>query len=108
MGGTTPTQVIVRAIGPTLFDAGVSGFLLNPVVELYGGNGELISQNDDWRATQEAAITGTGLAPRDDRESAIVATLSAGAYTAIVRGQSNTTGVALVEIYNLDSAVPAK
>ena len=103
VGGTIPTKVIARAIGPSLFDQGVSGFLFNPVLELHGGNGELISQNDDWRSTQQAEIIATGIPPTDDRESAILATLQPGNYTAIVSGQNNTTGVALVEVYNLDS-----
>lgn len=103
VGSTVPTRVVLRAIGPSLFDQDISGFLLDPVLELHGGNGELISQNDNWRSTQEADIIASGLGPQDDRESAIVATLLPGAYTAIVSGQGRTTGVALVEIYNLDS-----
>jgi hypothetical protein len=74
-------------------------------LELHDGSGNLISSNDNWRSDQEAAIIATGIPPTDDRESAIVATLQPESYTAIVRGQNDTTGVALVEVYNLDSAV---
>ena len=97
------TKVLVRAIGPSLTKLGVPGALPDPVLELHGSDGDLIFTNDNWRATQQAEIIATGFAPSDDRESAIVATLQPGPYTAIVRGQGNTTGVALVEIYNLES-----
>ena len=107
VGGTDPTKVIVRAIGPTLINQGVSGFLVDPVLDLHDGTGNLISTNDNWRSTQQTEIIATGIPPTDDRESAIVATLQPGNYTAIVRGQNNTTGVALVEVYNLDSASSA-
>jgi hypothetical protein len=65
-------------------------------------------EKDNWRATQQAEIIATTIPPPDDRESAIVATLQPGNYSAIVRGQNNTTGVALVEVYNLDSARATK
>lgn len=99
--GDTDTNVVVRAIGPTLADAGVSGALADPILELHDKNGALITTNDDWKESQEAQIEATGLAPTDDRESAILATLSPDSYTAIVRGKSDTTGVALIEVYNL-------
>ena len=69
--------------------------------------GKLISTNDNWRSTQQNEIVATGIAPTNDSESAILLTLDPGSYTAIVRGQNNTTGVALVEVYNLDSASAA-
>ena len=99
-----PTKVLVRAIGPSLAKAGVTNPLQDPVLELHGANGDLIVSNDDWRSTQEADIIATSIPPTDDRESAILATLPPAAYTAIVRGKNNTTGIALVEIYNLDSS----
>ncbi len=102
------TKVMVRAIGPTLTQFGVGGSLQDPVLELHSGDGDLIFTNDNWRSTQQADILATGLAPTDDRESAIIATLQPGNYTAIVRGQNSTSGVALVEIYNLDSAAAVK
>ena len=99
--GDTDTSVLVRAIGPTLAAAGVDGALEDPILELHDKDGSLITSNDDWKETQEAQIEATGLAPKDDRESAILATLSPDSYTAIVRGKDDTTGVALVEVYNI-------
>lgn len=101
IGGTEPTKVLVRALGPSLSANGVTGALADPVLELHDVNGDLIQTNDNWRSSGEAAISATGLAPRNDLESAILATLQPESYTAIVRGHDNTTGVALVEIYNL-------
>jgi hypothetical protein len=103
IGGDQPTKVIVRAIGPSLTQFGIGDALLDPVLELHDGSGTLVTQNDDWRSDQEQAITDSGLAPSDDRESAILTTLAPGGYTAIVRGKNNTTGVALVEVYNLEA-----
>ena len=98
-----PKKVIVRAIGPSLQNAGVPGALADPTLELHGGAGELITSNDNWVSSpQKQAIIDSGLPPSDDRESAIVATLPEGNYTAIVAGAGGTTGVGLVEIYDLD------
>ena len=107
IGGNLDTEVLVRAIGPSLANNGVSAPLQDPLLELHGSNGELISTNDNWRSTQQAEIIAISLAPSDNRESAILATLQPGNYTAIVRGQNGTSGVALVEVYNLDSASAA-
>jgi hypothetical protein len=98
--GTSAT-VLVRAIGPSLSDQGIGNALQDPMLELRDANAQLVAQNDDWRQTQEQAINDTTVAPTDDRESAIVQTLGAGNYTAIVRGKDNSTGVGLVELYNL-------
>ena len=95
-------QVIVRALGPTLTNFGVSNALADPTLELRDGNGALLASNDDWKGTQQNAIAATGLAPPNDLESAIVGTLMPGNYTAIVRGYNNATGNALVEVYGLD------
>jgi hypothetical protein len=100
--GSLPAKVLFRAIGPSLTNFGVSNALGDPVLELYDGNGGLIAINYDWRDTQEAEIIATGIPPANDLESAIVRDLSPGNYTAIVHGLNNTTGVALVEIYNLN------
>jgi hypothetical protein len=75
--------------------------LQDTTLELRDSSGSLINFNDDWRTTQEQAIKDTTVPPTDDRESAILATLNPGNYTAIVRGKDNTTGVALVEAYGL-------
>jgi hypothetical protein len=104
--GKVDDVVVVRAIGPSLTAFGVAGALQDPTLELRGPDGTLITTNDNWKtgpdgSSQQALIQSTGLAPTDDRESAIYATLPAGHYTTIVRGVSNTTGVAIVEVYNL-------
>ena len=103
VGGDQPTNVIVRALGPTLTDFGVAGALADPTLELHDGNGTIIAQNDNWKSRQQTDIQNSGYAPPKDAEAAILATLQPGNYTAIVRGKGNTTGVALVEIYNLDA-----
>jgi hypothetical protein len=101
-GGNGPNAtVVVRAIGPSLANSGVADALQDPTLELHDVNGALIAFDDNWKDSQQADIQATGIPPTDDRESAIVATLSPGNYTAIVRGVNDTTGVALVEVYNL-------
>lgn len=75
--------------------------LSDPVLELHAGDGTLITSNDNWKDTQKSDIEATGLAPTNDLESGIIATLDPGPYTAIVAGSDDTTGVALVEIYRL-------
>lgn len=90
--------VVVRAIGPSLAQAGVANPLTDPTLELHNAIGALIASNDDWRETQEAQITATGLAPTDPNESAIYVTLPAGNYTGVVRGIGDTTGTALIEV----------
>jgi hypothetical protein len=101
IGGTTPRHVVVRAIGPSLGGQNVANPLLDPTLELYDQDGALLSSNNNWRDTQAAEIIATGIPPTDDRESAIVMTLAPGNYTAIVRGFGVTTGVALVEAYDI-------
>jgi hypothetical protein len=101
VGGADPTKVLVRAIGPSLTQSGVAQPLADPTLELRDSNGRLIASNDNWNSSQQAEITATGLQPKDNHESAILKTLAPGSYTAIVKGQNNTTGVALVEVYNL-------
>jgi uncharacterized protein GlcG (DUF336 family) len=107
--GTEPKTVIVRAIGPELTQFGVTNALADPTLELHDGTTALIASNDNWQTTQiggiisgdqVSAIQNSGLAPSQASESAIIATLQPGNYTAIVRGKNNTTGVALVEVYN--------
>ena len=95
------TKVVVRAIGPSLGNAGVAGALPNPTLQLVNSNGEVVRENDDWKGTQKEEIEAIGIQPSDDRESALIATLTAGNYTAVVRGVGGNTGVGLVEVYNL-------
>jgi hypothetical protein len=98
--GTPAKRVLLRGMGPSLQVNGVA--LQDPVLELHDGAGTLIALNDNWRSTQQTDVQQTGLAPTDDRESAIVATLAAGNYTVVLRGANNSIGVGLVEIYDLD------
>ena len=104
--GPADKSVVIRAIGPSLQADGspLPGTLTNPRLELHGPAGELIAQNEDWRDSQEAEMIASGLAPLNDRESALTATLSPGAYTAVVQGAGGETGIALVEIYDASPA----
>lgn len=95
------TRVLIRAAGPSLTGLGVAGALQDPMLDLFDGNGAKLLSNDNWKDTQRDQIEATGIPPSHDAESAIVAHLTAGNYTAIVSGKSNTTGVALVEVYNV-------
>ena len=107
--GTQPKKVILRAIGPSL--AGVPDALTNPILELHGPDGFATVTNDNWMdAPNRQEIIDSTLAPTNDFESAILVTLPANnsAYTAIVRGVNNSTGVGLVEVYDLDSAADSK
>jgi hypothetical protein len=99
-GATKP--LLIRALGPSLSGFGIQGALGNPVLELHGPEGFVTVTNDDWRDTQEDEILATGLAPNNDFESAIAITLGPEAYTVVVRGSNNTSGVALVEVYDLN------
>lgn len=101
VAGDTAQRVIVRALGPELGARGVANPLSDPTLELRDGNGALVAANDNWRSNQEPEIAASGIAPADDRESAIAASLPPANYTAIVRGAGDTTGIALVEIYAL-------
>jgi hypothetical protein len=106
--GKVPKRVLIRAIGPSLTGFGVPNVLADPVLELHGPGAFAPITNNDWRQTQEAEVLAAGISPTDDRESAIVATLAPGAYTAIVMGNGNTSGVALVEVYDLNQAADSK
>jgi predicted outer membrane repeat protein len=99
--GGAARNVLIRGIGPSLVAAGLSEALQDPEVELYDSNAMSLAFNDNWRDSQEAEIEATGLAPADDKEAAIFATLPSGPFTAIVRGVGMTTGVALVEVYSV-------
>jgi hypothetical protein len=97
----------VRGIGPSL---GIAGQLENPTLELRDQASSLIASNDDWKTTQQAEITASGVPPTNDLESAIVATLPANAarYTAILRGVNDAPGIGLVEVFDLGSAADSK
>ena len=113
--GTEPKRVIIRALGPELTQYGVPDALANPTLELYNGGRLLIASNDNWVRTiiggiitqnQVRDIINSGYAPSNGLESAIIADLPPGNYTAIVRGFNDTEGVALVEVYDLSSLSP--
>ena len=104
IAGNAPKQVLLRAIGPSLIRYGIADPLADPVMELHGPAGFTTIINDNWRIPNGVAIVATGLAPTNDFESAILVTLAPGAYTAIVKGNSGTSGVALVEVYDLSQS----
>ncbi|PYJ09239.1 MAG: hypothetical protein DMF06_10585 [Verrucomicrobia bacterium] len=105
VAGNAPKPVVLRGIGPSLAAVGLSDLLADPVLELHGPNGALIMRNDNWMDDQRSLIEGTIYQPTDDRESVIVATLQPGLHTVILSGKAQTSGVALIEIYDNDSAV---
>jgi plastocyanin len=100
-GGGGNASVVVRALGPSLGQFGVAGTLADPTLELRDENGVLVQSNDNWKETQQPEIETTGLQPTNDLESAVFETLAPGAYTAIVAGKGDLTGVGLVEVYRL-------
>lgn len=106
--GDQAKQVAIRGLGPSLANAGVEGELSDPVLELYDAAGNLVSNNNDWQETQGQALRDANLAPTNDRESAILATLGPGSYTAVLRGNGGTTGIGLVEIYGLQPGAASK
>ena len=108
IGGNVPKQVIVRAIGPSLAGAGVEDWLDDPMLELRDSSGNLLQANNNWQDTQEQIIRDTTLAPSNDLEAAIVSSLQPGAYTAVVSGTNNVTGIGLVEIYDLQRTPSSK
>ena len=104
ISGTTPKHVLIRAIGPSLTQSGVPNALADPMLELYASDPTPFATNNNWRDTQEDTIKATGIPPLNDLESAIDITLTPGNYTAIVKGNNGGTGVALVEIYDLNQS----
>ncbi|HSH39966.1 MAG TPA: DVUA0089 family protein, partial [Chthoniobacterales bacterium] len=97
-----PTNVVVRALGPSLASRGVPGPLQDPTVQLVNQNGDVINENDDFATSQQRSeVESRGLAPEDQREAALFQTVQPGNYTAVVRGKVDTTGVGLVEVYNV-------
>jgi hypothetical protein len=101
--GSGPRRLLLRGIGPSLSQFGIQNFPADPILELLGPNGFIIGSNDNWRDTQETEIIATGRAPSNDLESAIVADFAPGAYTAIVAGNAEATGIGLLEIYDLST-----
>jgi GDSL-like Lipase/Acylhydrolase len=107
--GDIPKMVLIRGIGPSLVSDGVPNRLANPTLTLFDANNTTLQSNDDWKSSPDAGeITNTGIAPRDDLESAIIATLPPGLYTAQLAGKDNTTGNGVVEVYDLDPAAASE
>lgn len=106
--GPAPKKVIVRGLGPSLSGSGIGGSLQNPTLELHDSHGATLATNNNWRDSQAVEIQESGLAPSDNRESAIIATLEPGAYTTVLAGESNTTGIGLVEVYDLARETQSK
>jgi hypothetical protein len=107
--GTASKHVLLRAIGPSL-SPGVPNPLADPVMELHGPGAFVTITNDNWQddPAQVPLIIASGIPPSNDLESAIDATLSSGSYTAIVSGKNNTSGIGLVEAYDLSQATDSK
>ena len=101
IAGNQAMHVMVRALGPSLTNSGVPNALADPTLELHDAEGAIIAFNNDWQDTDAVSIEATGIPPTNDKESAMVAILAPGNYTAIVRGQNDTSGVGLVEVYDL-------
>ncbi len=100
--GSESVSLLIRGLGPSLANAGLSRVLTDPNLELYDANGQLIFLDDNWKDTQEEEIIATGLPPTDDRESAMVVTLVPGAYTAVLSGIDSTTGIGFLQLYSLE------
>jgi len=100
-GGSGDSRVLIRAIGPALSAAGIAEALADPTLELHDGNGVPIAFNDNWKDAQQTEIEATNIPPADDRESAIVALLPPGPYTAILASRDGGTGIGMIEVYNL-------
>jgi hypothetical protein len=108
INSTADKKVILLAKGPSMASGGtpIPGRMANPTLELHRGDGTLITSNDDWKDSPERAqIEASGFAPGHDNESAILRTLAPGVYTGVLTGKDNSTGIALIEVYDLDANV---
>lgn len=107
--GPDSKTVLIRAIGPSLGSA-MPGALTDTMLEVYDSAGTLVAMNDDWKSTQQESIRDTTMAPADDRESAVVANFPAGgaAYTAVLRGKNDSTGIGIIELYDLSAGTSTK
>lgn len=107
ISGNDPKKVLLVAKGPSLSSGGtpVPGRMTDPTLELHAGNGSLMTSNDNWKDSPDrTAIENTGLAPTDDRESAIIRTLVPGTYTGVLVGKDNAQGIALIEVWDLNAS----
>ena len=99
--GAEPKKLLIRGLGPTLMRFGITGTMPNPMLKLFDGSSSLITTNDDWKTTQQAAISATQLAPPNEVEAAVLATLQPGAYTVIQADANGGAGIGLLEVYDL-------
>jgi len=108
--GNASKNIVLRGIGPSLIPFGISDALVDPTLELRGSDGSLILGNDNWQdnSAQAAQLSAVGLGLQDSKESGIFAVLQPGAYTAILAGKNQGTGVGLVEIYDTNGAADAQ
>lgn len=106
--GDAPKRIVMRGVGPSLQNAGIQDFVPDPMLRLFGADGTQIVENDNWTDSQRADIQASGLAPQHPLESAIIANLNPGAYTASVAGKGGATGVGLVEVYDVSQSTPAR
>ena len=104
INGNAPKKIVMRAIGPS---TGMAGALADPVLDLYQPNGT-VTTNDNWQTAPNSGDIPPSLQPKDARESAILITLQPGLYTGVVHGKNNTTGIAVVEVYDLSADAPSK
>jgi len=100
--GNTPKRVLVRALGPSLASFGITNFVPDPLLQLRSQSGALLAQNDNWKDSQQAEIEATGLAPSDDREAVIIATLNPGQYTGLLTNKLGDPGIGTFELYDLN------
>jgi hypothetical protein len=105
ISGTVSKKVLIRGIGPSLANYGISGAMANPSIELKNSAGTVVASNDDWQqSAQYQEIQSSGFAPSNSYESALIATLAPGSYTTTLQGVGGTTGVAVVEVYDFQAA----
>ncbi|HEX8077312.1 MAG TPA: fibronectin type III domain-containing protein, partial [Chthoniobacterales bacterium] len=103
VGGLGPKKIVVRALGPTLKEAGVRNTLADPVLEVFAADGSSIVANDNWSESDTNAIAALDLVPRHDLEAATLLVLNPGSYSVVVSGKGKTVGVALLEVYDAGS-----
>ena len=108
ISGSASKDLLMRAIGPSLAQFGVTGVLANPALEIHDQSGAVIASNNDWQDTQKDAIAASGLAPQASAEAAVRRTLAPGAYTAVMSGEGGDAGVGLVEVYDLSNTSDSK
>ncbi len=107
-GGSGELRLLVRLLGPSLSQVGITDALQDPMVEVFNANGQLIGQNNNWQDDQQFQIQQTGLAPPNTLEAAILTSLLPGTYTAVARGLNATSGTALLEVYQVPEPPPTQ